>query len=182
MSIRDDNLILQGTKVQASSGNSQEARMVRLLDEKATLERYSKQLEKLEQGTLSVPGFLKQLAGPMMQKILYTIETTKDERLKVSAAQDLLDRAGHGKVTKAVVAHHDMGFKETKRELVNSVITLARKAGIKVKDDSYVEGDEEVYEVEAKDIKDVTPRKCELSDDELSDGTSGDAKSDSDTE
>jgi hypothetical protein len=153
--------------------------MVRLLDERRALERYEKQLAMLEQGTLSIPGFMKQLAGPMMQKILYTIETTKDEKLKVSAAQDLLDRAGHGKVTKAVVAHHDMGFQETKRELVNSVITLARKAGIKVKDESYVEGDEDIIEVQSEDIKDVTPSGL---DDSMSVETSGAAKSSSDTE
>lgn len=143
MSEREAQILEQGTKVQSKKSNSEEWRMVCALDEKRALERYQKHLEALEQGTLNMPGFLKQLSGPMIRKILYTVETTKDEKLRVSAAQDILDRAGHGKINKSIHAHQDLGFENTKRELINSVMSLAKKAGIKVKEEAYVEGDED---------------------------------------
>lgn len=151
MSEKDAQVLEQGTKVQSKFHGSEEWRMVCALDEKRALEKYAQQLESLSKGTLNMPGFFKQLSGPMMQKILYTIETTKDEKLRVSAAQDILDRAGHGKISKAVVAHQDLGFENTKRELINSVMSLAKKAGIKVKEESYVEGDGDVVDVDVVD-------------------------------
>lgn len=148
MSERDAQILEQGTRVQTSkSPDSTEERLIRMLDEKRALEKYEAQIKKLEKGTLDLPGFLKQLSIPMIQKILYTIEVTKDDRLRLTAAQDLLDRAGYGKINKAVVAHSNLDFRETKRELVNSVITLARKSGIKVKEADYVEGDDTVVDV-----------------------------------
>lgn len=147
MSQTQADILAQGTKVQTTNhGNPTEDALIAAIDEKYALKRYQKDIQSLEKGSIDTPTFLKQVSNQMLKKLLYTIETTKDDRLKVNIAQDILDRAGHGKVNKAMVAHSHVDMNTTKTELINMVMSMGKKAGLPVKDVSHTEGssDEEI--------------------------------------
>jgi hypothetical protein len=81
---------------------------------------------------LDVPAFLRQLAPEMLQGLLLTVETTKSDNLKTAIQQDILDRAGYGKVSKAVHVHAPMDHNTTRQELIALVKSKAREAGVQI--------------------------------------------------
>lgn len=143
-------VLRDGTKIQTTPNDDARTNLlVNWIDTQRELDRYQRNLEKLSEGTLDVPGFLKVIAPQMLKKLVYTLETCKDEKLRVGIAQDLLDRAGHGKIQKGAVLHQGViDINTTKTELVNLVLGLSKKAGVKVKKESHVEGDEDFIDAE----------------------------------
>ncbi len=142
-----------GVKIQTSPNNDAAThKMVNMMEDFKNVERYKKNIEKLMKGTLDVPGFLQAVSPQLLVNLLVTAETTENEKVKTNIHQDLLDRAGHGKITKGAVLHAGViDADTTKRELVNLAKSMSKKAGFKVKDESHVEGD--------VDVIDVTPDK-----------------------
>lgn len=150
MSEKDAQVWEQGRKVQTTKGsrNRYEDFVIRNLDKAAVLKRYEDQIRQLEEGTLKLPGFMKQISIQQTLNLLAIQETTTDAKLATNIAQDLLDRAGYGKISKVAHAHAVADMTETKRELVNKALSLAGKAGFKVKKEKHVEADSDVIDVE----------------------------------
>jgi len=122
-----------GTKVQSNRRHDgEEMRLIAALEQKRYLEKYEKDLEKLGQGTLDLPAFLRQLAPQMIKNLLITSEKTESDKLKVDIAQDLLDRAGYGKVQKHAHMHGGLDPKATRREIMSMIRSKARKANITI--------------------------------------------------
>lgn len=145
----------QGTRVQqGTKKNWEEEAMIENLQDMEKLHKYRHYLQQLDKGSLDIPGFLKEISKQQLKNLLIISEMSNDEKVKVNIAQDLLDRAGYGKIAKGVVAHSHMDANTTKRELVNMVMSAARTAGIKVKDDTRSVEDEE-----DDNIIDVSPGK-----------------------
>lgn len=126
----------------------QEDKLLNLIDQAATIRRYEALLRKVGKGTLDVPAFIKEVALDAALKVAHIMHTSNDEKVQLSAATDLLDRAGHGKTTKhqfqgGVTITHDA----SRMELVNMILTSARRAGIKTK-----EGREVLLEARNQDV------------------------------
>lgn len=113
---------------------------------------FQENMEKMMQGTLDVPAFLNAIAPNLIKELVTTSVETEDEKLKTSINQDLLDRAGYGKITKGAVLHQGaIDVSTTKRELVSAVLSLSKKAGIKIKGGhSEVEGDSDIVDVDVE--------------------------------
>jgi len=139
----------QGCKVQTSPNNDAAThKMVNMMEDYKHVARYRKNLEKLMKGTLDVPGFLHAVSPQLLMNLLVTAETTENEKIKTDIHKDLLDRAGHGKITKGAVLHAGViDADTTKRELVNLALSMSKKAGFKVKEVAHVEGDVDVIDV-----------------------------------
>lgn len=144
----NDAFSKQGTRVQnrARPGSSED-RVITILEQREYLRKYQSRLDKLASGSLDVPAFLRQLAPEMLQGLLVTAETTKSDNLKTAIQQDILDRAGYGKITKAVHVHQPVDHNTTRQELMSLVKSKAREAGIAIKG---IKNDDE-------DIIDVSP-------------------------
>lgn len=68
-------------------------------------------------------------------QVVHLMHSATDDKIKLAAATDILDRAGHGKTTKhqhggVVTVDHQA----SKMELINLILSSARRAGIKTKD------------------------------------------------
>lgn len=131
-----------------------ESYLIDLIDKADTIERYEKLINKLNEGTLDTPGFLKALAPQAALELVHIMTNGENEKTRLDAAKDLLDRAGHGKTQKVAVGHVHVDHTTSKRELINMVLSAARKAGINTvrKDD-----DEAPEVVEAAVVGDAVP-------------------------
>ena len=123
-----------GTRVQNSHRpDSVEQWMVNSLDRVDLIRRHARAFEKLGEGTMDMPGFLRQLAPDMVFGLLETLSDVKvSQKLKSQIRQDLLDRAGHGKITKAITLNAAVDPQTTKRELINLIMTKAKIAGVAI--------------------------------------------------
>ena len=132
------DLLGVGTQETKDPGK-QHSYMIKLIEQADALRRHRKSYEKLMKGTLDVPAYLAELTFDAAAKIAETIHSS-DPKLAFEAAKDVLDRAGHGKTQKIAVGHFQIDPNSTKRELVNTILTLARNHRMKVKDEDHVQG------------------------------------------
>lgn len=83
----------------------------------------------------------------------------ENDKVRLEAAKDILDRAGYGKTHKVAIAGSiNVDHDTSKMELVNLILSSARRAGIKVKDDAPVyEGLPAAKPAEVIDVTPVAP-------------------------
>lgn len=141
-----------GTKIQDNRGHgANESNLVNAIDDLRLLEAYRESFKKLSKGTMDLPSFLQQLAPDMIKGLLLTAADEKTTpKLRTQIQQDILDRSGFGKINKAVNITASVDPTTTKRELVNLILTKAKKAGIKTQ--------RKEYEQDSDTTIDVTPR------------------------
>jgi len=95
--------------------------------------------EERDKDSLDVGKQLDAASMPAIEIIERTMYRTKSEKLSVMCAQDLLDRAGHGKVTKTINENRNlnisanMGREEMMRVLLNRVSIAKGEAEEKIK-------------------------------------------------
>lgn len=141
-----------GTGIQNNrSSNTYEEKMVLMLQRKkvyeAALKEFKDPIDKLKKGSLDVPAFLEELAPQMFEELLYTLQTSESEKVRVDVAKDILDRAGYGKINKAVIGSVRVDRHTAKSELINSIISMAKKTDvIKIK-----ENNEDTIDIDAVD-------------------------------
>jgi hypothetical protein len=115
--------------------------MLRHISQMRDFDRYRPFFEKLAKGSLDMPAFLRQLAPELLLGLLGTLnDPDVSEKLKTNIRQDLLDRAGHGKIAKAINLSGTLDPKTSRRELMNIIMTKAKAAGVVIerKDDENV--------------------------------------------
>jgi hypothetical protein len=121
----------------ARQASGQAGQLLKLIDQKDTIKRYAELLEKVSRGTLDTPGFIKQISMDAALRVAHIMHTSPDEKVQLSAATEILDRAGVGRTTKVQVGggltvDHDT----SKMELINLILSSAAKHGLKVKAES----------------------------------------------
>lgn len=117
-------------------GNDIEDRIAQALDHKSELKKYASLLERLDV-TRDVKGFIEDIAPDIAAAmLLMAADPNTPKKLKVEMFKDLLDRAGHGKVTKHAHARFDAN---TSKDSIISTIFGSKKdlskMGIEIVDD-----------------------------------------------
>jgi hypothetical protein len=139
---RGASLAETGANIQTNPRpDAAEQRMVRMISRVRQFKEYETYFEKLRKGTLDVPGFMQEMTHEALMVLMETMRS-EDERLAYDAARDVLDRAGHSKTQKIAVGHVHVDHNTSKRELINLIMTSARRAGMEVKDEEHVQGSE----------------------------------------
>lgn len=117
--------------------NSREDMMLELIDNKRAVEKLVNWVDKLQNAKTDVQSFFGGLAPEVAIELAAMIFNPKtSEKTKLAAVQDLLDRAGHGKVQKHALATVDAS---TSKEAILSLIS--GKAG-KIPDIEIIDDDE----------------------------------------
>lgn len=101
-----------------------------LIDRKDSIEKYQDHLRKMSEGTLEVPGFFRAVAADAAMEIVHISQAGESEKIRLDASKDILDRAGYGKTQKVEVAGR-VDHNTSKMELINIILTSARKVGLK---------------------------------------------------
>lgn len=153
-----------GTKVdEGKKIGRNEDRIIHMMERAQHFRDYNKQFEKLRQGTMSVPAFIQELSHEATMVLVESMRAD-DPRLAFDAARDVLDRAGHGKLQKVAVAHANVDHETSRRELINIIMSSAKKTGIKVKGEDYAKGlemdDSPIIDVELSDAPDSLRAKA----------------------
>lgn len=132
-----------GTKIQSQiEPDAATDRMVNAIEKMRLVQKYEDAFNKIQKGSSDLPAFLRHLAPEMVMGLLRTLDSEEASmKLKTSIQQDILDRAGYGKITKALNVTASVDHTTSKRELVNMIFTKAKKAGIKTKRKDEDEGD-----------------------------------------
>lgn len=116
-----------------------EYRMIKMMERADKFQDYRHHFERLKKGSLDVPAFFGELSHEAMVVMIESMRA-EDPRLAFDAAKDVLDRAGHGKTQKIAVGHVHVDHQTSKRELINMIMSSAKKAGLDVKDEEHVQG------------------------------------------
>jgi hypothetical protein len=118
------------------SVNHTEANMVAAIDNKNTLLKLADQLNKLTR-TRDVKGFIEDIAAETAVELATIAHDAKTPaKVRLQAIQDLLDRAGFGKVTKHAVARLDANA--SKEEILSAIYGTKKElkqVGIEIVDD-----------------------------------------------
>jgi len=131
-----------GQKIQETKDPGQrESWLLNAIEKADTIRKFRKQILDIEKGTLDMPGFLQSLSRQAIMEIAFAMVGSEDEKMRFQAAKDILDRAGYGKMQKIAVAHAHVDPATTRQELVNMIMTSAKRAGIRTKDIDYIQGD-----------------------------------------
>lgn len=131
--------------------SNSEDRLIHLIQSKGTIERYMHLVEKMEKGALDVNGYFKHAAVDAAINLTDLMHFGDSDKVRLEATKDILDRAGFNKTSKiAVAGSFHVDHDTSKMELVNLILSSARRAGIKVKD-------EDAVFAEPAKVIDVTP-------------------------
>lgn len=123
----------KGSKEKASD---QEAHLLRLIDQADAIRRYGKHMVQMNKGTMQVPGFFRAVAHDAAMVMAQLMISGDSDKIKLEAAKDILDRAGHNKTTKMSIAGQmNVSHETSKLELINIIMSSAKKAGIRTKSD-----------------------------------------------
>jgi hypothetical protein len=121
----------------SAKGNAsrQEDRLIQLIEAKGTIERYETLLKKISDGSKGVPDFFKAATIDALVVTADIMLYGDSDKVRLEASKDILDRAGHNKTQKvslsgSVQVDHDT----SKMELINLIISSARRAGLPVRD------------------------------------------------
>ncbi len=125
----------QGKGDSKRNAEAQEDRLIALIEAKGTIERYEQHLKKMQKGTLDVTGFMKAAsidASIQMADLMFYGDTDK---VRLEAAKEILDRAGYGKTQKVSVSGNvHVDHDTSKLELINMIVSSARRAGLPVRE------------------------------------------------
>lgn len=136
-------MVSQRTRSQShSTADMQTERMLDAVDQLDTIKRYEALCQKIGEGTLDVPGFIKSISHDAAMKIATLMLTAEQEKVQLEAAKDILDRAGYNKTNKFAVASVTIDHQTSKAELINLIMSSAKRAGITPKDKPAVEVEE----------------------------------------
>lgn len=157
-----------GSRKRQATGS--ENRLIRLIEQADTIKRYEVLMRKISKGTLDVPAFLKEVSMDAALQVVHLMHSSNDEKVQLAAATDLLDRAGHGKTTKhqhggVVTVDHQA----SKMELINLILSSARRAGIETKDEG---GSQLEARPETIDVTPPAEKVATIIDEALSEPTS----------
>lgn len=143
------------TKDARRTGRSREDRLISLIEAKDTILRYESLVKKIADGAKGIPDFFKAAALDAAIVTTDIMLTGENDKVRLEAAKDVLDRAGHGKTQKVSVSGSvQVDHDTSKLELMNMILASARKAGIKVRDDAPL-----LEARPADQVIDVTPRE-----------------------
>ncbi len=118
------------------SRNISEDSMIEAIDNKNTLIKLAKQIERLK-STKDVQGFIQDIAPHLaLETVTMMLDPGTPSKVRAELLKDMLDRAGYGKVTKHAVARFDA---DTSKDAIISAIMGSKKdlgkAGIEIVDD-----------------------------------------------
>ena len=153
-----------GTKVQnkdQGGSDSHHDRLIDMVQSIDTLKKYQESYARLKKGSLDVPAFLQELSIEAVMVVAADL-TSDDPDRRSKAAKDVLDRAGHGKTQKIAVGHMHVDRDTTKRELVNLVMSAAKRTGMAVKEEKSVQGSSDLPSgdtIDAHVLQDGEPSK-----------------------
>lgn len=119
----------------AHSVNSISDAMVTAIDNRETLGRHERHIQRLQK-TGDVHAFFQDIAPSLALEMMMIATNSESEKLKVEALRDLMDRAGYGKVTKHAVARFDAS--ESKDAIISSILGAKKdlgKMGIEIVDE-----------------------------------------------
>jgi hypothetical protein len=151
--------------------DKQEGRLINAIEKVDVLRRYDSFLQKMEKGTLDVPGFMKEVARNAAIKVAQIMDDEEaGAKVQLAAAQDILDRAGYNKTTKHLHAGliGNVDVDSSKMELINIILSSAKKVGFRTEDPRGdviakdqtplpAPADGEVLDVIAQELKDAVP-------------------------
>lgn len=118
------------------SENHIEDNIARALDHRRSLQKNAHLLERLDQ-TKDVQGFFQDVSPSMASNMLLIAEDEEiPAKVRLEAIKDILDRAGHGKVTKHAVARFDAS--DSRDKIISTILGNSKelkKMGIEIVDD-----------------------------------------------
>lgn len=108
-------------------GLTKEDEWIELIDAKDFLFENRHAVEKLNKGHVDVPGFLKEIAPGVLLKLAQIAMHGSTEKARLTALQDLLDRAGYSKVEKHAIANIDPSIPQ--EQLISMLEGIGKKTG-----------------------------------------------------
>lgn len=106
--------------------NSKEQSVVEAFDKRRTMKRYADLITRLMDGKIDVPSALQGASADAFVQILALMTDGDNDKIRLEAARDLLDRAGFTKTQKVAVAGAiDTGA--AKEELIATILGLSNK-------------------------------------------------------
>ena len=117
------------------TANRQEDRLIRLIEAKKTIERYGALLERIEKGSMDVTGFFKAVSPDAALMLTDLMHSGESDKVRLEATKEVLDRGGFGK-TQKIQVHGQLGVDHdtSKMELINMILSSARRAKLPVKE------------------------------------------------
>jgi hypothetical protein len=119
------------------AASRQEDRLIQLIEARDTIELYKRLLKKIEKGSLDVTGFMKAASVDAAVVTVNIMHGGENDKVRLEAAKEVMDRGGYGKTQKiALHGHLNVDHDTSKMELINLILSSARKSGlVKVRDD-----------------------------------------------
>lgn len=100
------------------------------------LVEYAKEIDDMRKGKIEVSEFLQTVSPQAILTILQAMTQSSKESVRVDAAKDLLDRAGHGKINKVAMGTKNFSRSDPKEELLAHIMGFSATSDvIKVIDD-----------------------------------------------
>lgn len=126
--------------------NSEEDKMLEALDTRDAIRRFMEWKDKLAANKTDITGFFQGLAPDVaMELVLTAFDKKASEKTRLTAQQDILDRAGYGKVNK-----HAVLAKADESQSTDAIMSLMRGASkdmpdIEIVDDTEDDDTEDNY-------------------------------------
>jgi len=97
--------------------------------------------KKLKNSKIDVTGFLQESGKYAAVELLNMAITAENDRVKLSALTEILDRGGNSKVNKVAIAHANVDRNATKEELKSLIRGLAKQTkAIEIDNTQSIEG------------------------------------------
>jgi hypothetical protein len=121
-------------KSPAHNRNHKEDAIIGAIDMKKTLSKHADWVEKLRAGQIDVSQFLSALSPDVAIELVDIALAGESEKNRLAAMQDILDRAGHGKINKHAIASVDPN--QPKEQLISLIMGLNKKSkAIEIEED-----------------------------------------------
>lgn len=115
--------------------NTNEDRIVELVDNVHVVRRMEKSLQKLHESG-DVQGFLSEISPQIAQSLALAALNGDSEKIRLEAQKDILDRAGYGRIQKHAIARVDV--KDSKEAILAKIMGAQKDlkaAGIEIEED-----------------------------------------------
>lgn len=123
------------TRSKRDNASRQEDRLIALIEGADQIRRYEKILAKVADGEAGIPDLYKAAAADAFIVTVDIMHAGDSDKVRLEAAKDVLDRAGHGKTHKVQVGGQiHVDHDTSKLELINLIVSSAKRAGLPVKD------------------------------------------------
>ena len=118
------------TPMGIGSENLTEDDLIDAIDQARVIEKYAKEIKDLRENKIDMTEFMEKMSVPAMVTLIYAMNSTTSLKDKASIAQDILDRAGHGKINKMAIASRSFDKKSSEDELISHILGMARGTNI----------------------------------------------------